>query len=204
MSTILLVSKLLAAYLIGGIPFSYLAGRMAKGVDLRTVGSGNLGATNAVRELGWGWGLGVLVLDIAKGWVAVALVQAWSGGEWLPVLAGLAAIIGHSFTPYLGLRGGKGVATSAGVFLRLAPAATGLALVVFLVVVLATRWVSVASLAGATAIPLLILWLQPGNMPLLSFGLLVALLIWLRHRGNLGRLARGEEPRFALGRKGGD
>ncbi|MCB1162467.1 MAG: glycerol-3-phosphate 1-O-acyltransferase PlsY [Candidatus Krumholzibacteriia bacterium] len=200
------VGLLLAAYLLGGISFSYLAGRMARGVDLRDVGSGNLGATNVVRHLGWGWGVGVFALDILKGWVAVALAQRLgppSAAAWLPVAAGLAAILGHSFTPYLGFRGGKGVATSAGVFLRLAPAATGLALAVFLVVMLLGRIVSLASLAAATALPLLLLWRRPDEHVLLGFALLIAVLIWVRHRSNLRRLLRGQEPRLSASRKGG-
>ena len=117
--------------------------------------------------------------------------------------AGLAAILGHSFTPYLGFRGGKGVATSAGVFLRLAPAATGLALAVFLVVMLLGRIVSLASLAAATALPLLLLWRRPDEHVLLGFALLIAVLIWVRHRSNLRRLLRGQEPRLSASRKGG-
>ncbi len=195
---------LLLAYALGGLPFSYLAGRLAKGVDLRSVGSGNLGATNAIRELGWSWGLAVLLLDAAKGWAAVALAQAWGDAGWLPVLAGLAAIVGHSFTPYLGFKGGKGVATSAGVFLCLAPDVMGMALLVFLTVLLVLRRVSVASLAAATALPLFILLLRPHDGALLLFGLLAALLIWIRHHANLGRLLRGEEPRFSITRKGGE
>jgi len=195
---------LLLAALVGGIPFGYLAGRLVKGVDLRRVGSGNLGATNAIRQLGWGWGLAVFGLDVLKGWVAVALAQrlGGQGPSWLPLAAGFAAILGHSFTPYLGFRGGKGVATSAGVFLRLAPAATGLTLLVFAVVVLASRTVSLSSLTAATAMPLFILWRQPGDRPLLGFAIVIALLIWIRHRANLRRLLRGEEPRFGRPRKG--
>lgn len=190
---------LAAGYLLGGIPFSYLAGRLARGVDLRTLGSGNLGATNALRELGWRWGVGVLVLDAAKGWAAVALAARLAPGPWWPLAAGLAAVLGHSFTPYLGLRGGKGVATSAGVFLALAPAATLLALAGFVVVLLAGRIVSLASLAAALILPLAVLWRQPSERGLLVFALGAAVLIWVRHRGNLARLARGEEPRFRLG-----
>jgi len=188
-----------AGYLLGGIPFSYLAGRAARGVDLRTLGSGNLGATNALRELGWRWGVGVLVLDIVKGWAAVALAAWLAPGSWGPLAAGLAAVLGHSFTPYLGLRGGKGVATSAGVFLGLAPAATLLALAGFVVVLLAGRIVSLASLAAALILPLAVLWRQPEERGLLAFATGAAVLIWIRHRGNIARLARGEEPRFRLG-----
>ncbi len=201
MSALLLVG----AYLLGGIPFGYLAGRLVAGVDLRQVGSGNLGATNAIRQLGWGWGATVFGLDLLKGWVAVALAQRYgaSAGAWLPVAAGLAAILGHSFTPYLGGRGGKGVATSAGVFLRLAPVPTGLALLCFLAVMLLFRIVSLSSLAATTALPLLLVWRQPDQPLLLGFALLIALFIWIRHRGNLRRLLRGEEPRLGGPTRGG-
>ncbi len=202
MSALQGIGLLIAAYLLGGIPFSYIAGRMARGIDLRQVGSGNLGATNAMRELGWPWGVTVLLLDAAKGWAAVALALHFAGPGWLTVSAGLAAVLGHSYTPYLAFKGGKGVATSTGVFLTLAPAVTGLALLVFLLAMVTVRRVSVGSLAGATAMPLLILWRRPGETSLLAFGILIAFLIWLRHRSNLGRLLKGEEPRFSLSRKG--
>jgi glycerol-3-phosphate acyltransferase PlsY len=199
----LAVALLALAYLLGGIPFGYLAGRLVKGVDLRRVGSGNLGATNAIRQLGWGWGVAVFGLDLLKGWAAVALAQRLSGASWLPLAAGLAAILGHSFTPYLGFRGGKGVATSAGVFLRLAPLATGLALLCFLVVMLASRIVSLSSLTAASALPLLLLWREPDQPLLLAFAVLIGLFIWIRHRANLRRLLRGEEPRLGGPRRGG-
>jgi glycerol-3-phosphate acyltransferase PlsY len=196
---------LLGAYLLGGIPFGYLAGRLVAGVDLRQVGSGNLGATNAIRQLGWGWGTAVFGLDLLKGWLAVALAQRFgaSAGGWLPVAAGLAAVLGHSFTPYLGFRGGKGVATSAGVFLRLAPLATGLALLIFAAMMLGSRIVSLSSLTATTALPLLLLWRQPDEPLLQGFAVLLVLFIWIRHRGNLRRLLRGQEPRLGGPRQGG-
>jgi glycerol-3-phosphate acyltransferase PlsY len=196
---------LLGAYLLGGIPFGYLAGRLVAGVDLRQVGSGNLGATNAIRQLGWGWGAAVFGLDLLKGWAAVALAQrvgAGAGG-WLPVAAGLAAVLGHSFTPFLGFKGGKGVATSAGVFLRLAPLATGLALLIFAAVMLSSRIVSLSSLTATTALPLLLLWRQPDEPLLQGFAVLLVLFIWIRHRANLRRLLRGQEPRLGGPRQGG-
>lgn len=196
---------LLGAYLLGGIPFGYLAGRLVAGVDLRQVGSGNLGATNAIRQLGWGWGAAVFGLDLLKGWTAVALAQRFGAGagSWLPVAAGLAAVLGHSFTPFLGFKGGKGVATSAGVFLRLAPLATGLALLIFAAVMLGSRIVSLSSLTATTALPLLLLWRQPDEPLLHGFAVLLVLFIWIRHRANLRRLLRGQEPRLGGPRQGG-
>ncbi len=194
----------LGAYLLGGIPFSYLAGRLARGVDLRELGSGNLGATNVFRQIGPAWGVAVFLLDLAKGWLAAAIAAFLVGPGLVPVLAGLAAILGHSLTPYLRFRGGKGVATSAGVFLYLAPSATGVAFLVFLVVAMTIRIVSVGSLAAALALPIAVRLLQPGEYWLFWFTLLVALWVWIRHRSNLARLFRGEEPRFSLSREGGD
>jgi glycerol-3-phosphate acyltransferase PlsY len=204
MSALSWILVLLGAYLLGGISFSYVAGRLARGADLRRLGSGNLGATNVIRQIGWSWGLAVLALDLAKGYVAVAAAERILGAGPGPLLAGLAAILGHSFTPYLGFKGGKGVATSAGVFLRLAPGATGLALAVFLAVLLSFRMVSVASLMAALSLPLAVLLLREGDELLLALTLLAALLIWIRHRSNIARILRGEEPRFHLSRQGGD
>lgn len=195
---------LLSAYLLGGIPFSYLAGRLVKGVDLRRKGSGNLGATNAGRVLGWPWGVLVFGLDFAKGWLAVALAQWLLGPGLAPVLAGLAAILGHSFTPYLRFKGGKSVAASTGAFVRLAPLATGFALLAFLLILLLARMVSAASVGAALILPLAIIWLRTGEWALIVFSLLVGLLICIRHRSNLQRILSGTEPRIRFSREGGD
>jgi acyl phosphate:glycerol-3-phosphate acyltransferase len=195
---------IVVAYLLGGISFSYLAGRILKGVDLRELGSGNLGATNTMRQVGIAPGVAVMILDGLKGYLAVMIAQRYVGGSTVAVLAGLAAIFGHSFTPFLKFRGGKGVATSAGVFIRLAPLATGCALLVFLLLMVISRTVSISSLGAATALPLLVYWRQPEAASLQIFALLVTILIWLRHRSNLKRLVRGEEPRFTFTQPGGD
>lgn len=193
-----------AAYLVGAIPFGLIVGKLWKGVDIREHGSGNLGATNALRVLGKGAGGGVLVLDAAKGAGPVLLVSglapgapAWAG----PLVAG-AAVLGHVFPVYLGFRGGKGVATSAGALGALHPAALGVALATFALTVAVTRWVSLGSLLAALA-------LTGGAValdgPPLAFGaalprtaLFAALtvLVWVRHRANLARLLAGSEPRL--------
>ncbi len=192
----------LAAFLIGGIPFGYMAGRWVLKTDIRTLGSGNLGASNVFRQVGPVWGAAVLLLDAAKGMAAVLLAQAVLPGneDWALLAAGVAAILGHSFTPYLGFRGGKGVATSAGVFLGLAPAALGLAFIVFLITFLAGRMISLGSLMGALALPIALWILHPERKIIVVVSLFVAALVWYRHRSNIGRILKGEEPR--LGQSG--
>jgi acyl phosphate:glycerol-3-phosphate acyltransferase len=188
---------LLASYLLGAVPSSYIAGRLVRGIDLRQHGSGNLGATNVFRVLGVGVAIPVMVIDVLKGWVPVALFPIWhggAGGVW-PLAYGAAAIVGHGFSPYVGFRGGKGIATAAGVFLALAPVAVLTGLVVFAVLVYATRIVSVASLSAAIALPLMV-YLTLGAGPVLWLALGVTSFVFYTHRSNLRRLRRGEEPRI--------
>lgn len=185
-----------AAYLLGSVPFGLLIGRRY-GVDVREVGSGNIGATNVWRSCGPRAGLLVLALDIGKGWLPCCLaVRLLPGQDAVHVLAGALAIGGHSFSPWLGFRGGKGVATSLGVTAALLPVPAVVALAVFVVLLAATRYVSLASLVAAVA-----LGVTAQAMPypaayraLAWFGVA---LIWVRHRANLGRLLRGEEHKFS-------
>jgi glycerol-3-phosphate acyltransferase PlsY len=193
------ILAMVASYLVGGIPFALLAGKL-KGVDLRTQGSGNLGATNAIRVLGLAVGVPVLALDVLKGYVAVAAIAplAGAGGETARVACGAAAVVGHVWPAVLRFRGGKGVATAGGVFLGLAPAATGVAIAVFVVALVLGRWVSVASMAAVIALPLALLW-RGTAAPVLVAGLATTVLVLLRHRANLARLAAGTEGRVRLG-----
>ena len=212
------------AYLLGSVPFALILGKL-KAVDIRKLGSGNVGATNLGRALGRPWGIAAFFLDFAKGLlpviVAVALGErvapaGWAPGGWSPVLVGASAIAGHVFPVYLGLRGGKGVATTFGVMAGLSPLATLAMALVWLVTFLATRTVSVASLAGAAVLPLAA-WLVEGTfvgsvgsgaseatvgseasgraprpaVPI--FALAVGALIVVRHRSNIRRILRGEE-----------
>lgn len=204
-----MVVAALAAYLVGGIPFSYLAGRMARGIDLRRHGSGNLGASNTYRILGGRIALWVLALDIAKGLFAVVVAARFDGygAEPFHALAAAAgAILGHLFSPYLKFSGGKGIATSAGAFAGLAPWAFACAFLVFAVVFAARRIVSLASLAAALALPLAV-WVAPGfglgnrhaSLQWVSIG--VMLVVIVKHRGNIRRLRAGTEPALAR-RKG--
>lgn len=202
------VAAVVAAYLIGGIPFGLLIGKWAKGLDVREHGSKNIGATNVGRVCGWGWGLLVLGLDGMKGfgpvfWLTPALVARWgeagSAGLAAPA-AGLAAIVGHLAPPYLGFKGGKGVATSAGVFLALAPLTVAVAAAVFAGVVAIFRMVSLGSVLAALALPVAYLLRPPaGARPpdaVLALCVVAAVLVVVRHRENLRRIAAGTEPRL--------
>jgi glycerol-3-phosphate acyltransferase PlsY len=197
----------LGAYLLGSIPFGLLVAR-AKGVDIRTAGSGNIGATNAMRVLGKPAGILVLILDALKGYAAAAwlphLVLAALGAstrepELLPLLAGICAVLGHNYTCWLKFKGGKGIATTAGVYLFLAPLAVLIALVVFLITVVATRYVSVGSIAAAVALPA-VLWIrQPGDLCLGFVTTALGVLAIYKHKSNIQRLRAGTENR--LGQK---
>lgn len=201
-----LIVVLLAAYLLGSIPFGVFMAKLFGGADVRRSGSGNIGATNVARVVGPLAGILTLLLDTAKGFFAVWLAARWMHGEALAmVLAGLFAMLGHCFPIWLRFRGGKGVATAAGVFLALCPAATLATFILFLLVVGFWRYVSLASIAAAAALPLLIylLWAPhfapPQSVTLIS--LAIAVLVIYQHRGNISRLARGEEPKFSLSKK---
>ncbi|NUQ21320.1 MAG: glycerol-3-phosphate 1-O-acyltransferase PlsY [Gemmatimonadaceae bacterium] len=190
-------------YILGSIPFAYLAGKLTRGIDLRQHGSGNLGATNVYRTLGGKIAAVVLVLDALKGAIPVLLVRRFAVGDHLAlwaVAAGIAAIAGHAKPIFLLWRGGgKGVATAAGVFLALAPVPTLVALVTWLLVVLVSGYVSLASLAAAVALPVAIAVLLGTGSVLFGVSVAIALFVFWTHRGNIGRLRRGEEHRF--GRK---
>lgn len=187
---------LLASYLLGAVPTSYIAGRVTEGIDLRHHGSGNLGATNTFRVLGAAVAAPVLIADVLKGWVPAYLFQALDGAPPVWALAyGAGAIMGHVFSVFVGFRGGKGVATSTGVFLALAPAAVAIGAVVWAALVAVTRIVSVASITAALVLPSAIFFTQGDNA---IFWLAVGLAVFViyAHRGNIRRLLRGEEHRF--------
>ena len=188
---------LLAAYALGATPTAYLAGRLARGIDLREHGSKNLGATNVYRVLGWGWAIPVALVDIAKGAVPVAVFGPLAqGGPWVTVSLGIVAVLGHMFSPYVGFKGGKGVATAAGMFLALAPLAMAIALPVWGLCLWATGYVSVSSIIAAAAFPLLVYFTLPGPTPTLWASVALAALIFYSHRANIGRLLAGTENRF--------
>lgn len=186
---------LAGAYLLGGIPFGYLLFRLARGKDIRDHGSGNIGATNIARMAGWGPGVLTLILDAGKGALA-----AWLGARLLPdpgwaSAAGFAAVAGHCYPVYLGFRGGKGVATGAGAFLILNPAAMGVAAAVFLAGAGLTRRVAVGSVLSAAGFALTVL-VMGGLEPPALWAAGAAMLILIRHQENIRRILRGEEKQL--------
>lgn len=207
---ILVVGVIAGAYLLGGIPWSLIIGRKFYRVDLRKEGSGNLGATNVFRVLGARAAVGTALLDIGKGSAAVGLarllVPASAYGattaDWVAVGAMMAAVVGHSYSPYIRLRGGKGVATSGGALLVMTPMVVLIELVLFAGVIAATRIVSLASVIIAIAYPLLVVWRYPGNAPFIVTSLAICGLVVWRHRSNIRRIVRGEESRISMSRRG--
>lgn len=199
---------LVLAYLAGSIPAAYIAGKLTRGIDLRQHGSGNLGATNVYRVLGAKVAVAVLLFDAAKGAIPVlwfprlltpAPVDSYEATLWA-IAFGVAAIAGHVRPVFLLWKGGgKGVATASGVFGALAPAAIGVALLVWLGVLVVSGYMSLASLAGAAVLPVAIAIIGGIRSPLFAVSVLVAAFVFWTHRANIGRLRRGEEPRF--GRK---
>jgi glycerol-3-phosphate acyltransferase PlsY len=206
-----LVLTVALGYVCGSLPFGLWVGRLTRRVDVRTLGSGNLGATNVYRSLGPPAGIATLVLDMAKGALPVLLIPRGTSGasfpggpEWCAIAAGIAAVLGHAWTFLAAFRGGKGVATAGGVMLTLAPLATAIALVIFVSVVVSTRYISLGSVISAALFPAVVAFLSPRGVhqPVFALSVVLALLIVIRHRSNLRRLARGEERRFSLTRGG--
>lgn len=186
-------------YLSGTLPTAYWMGRALKGIDIRTVGSGNVGATNVFRSVGRGAGIATLLIDMGKGLVPVLLAERFGPGGALPLAVAMAAVIGHTASPWIGFRGGKGVATSAGVFLALLPGATGLALAAFAVGLALSRRVSVGSLLAAVVLPSTAWGLgAPPDRVALALG--VAVFVVVKHRANMKRLWEGTEPPLQFSR----
>ncbi len=205
---LLLSLPVLAAYLLGAVPNGLLIAR-AKGVDLRKTGSGNIGATNVFRCVGKGWGVFAFLLDAVKGFVPAFCFPLLMTGapDWLGLACGVAAVAGHNWPVWLGFKGGKGVSTSVGMLLGIAPAAAGVGLAVFIVTVVLTRWVSLGSILAGVAVPAAGLWFYGIPEPLLARNPLLAgalfvmgLLVIVKHRANLKRLLAGTEPRI-VGKK---
>ena len=200
-----LITLILLSYLLGSIPTGYLVAK-AKGVDIRSVGSGNIGATNVFRILGKGAGIFVLTADALKGALAVLVVAPVIWGEppchchdhelvQAQGFAGISAILGHNYTCWLKFKGGKGIATTAGVFAALAPGALGIALSAWLVVFAASRYVSLASIVAAVALPLAV-WLMGNGALLIGVSTALGALAIYKHKANLQRLLAGTESRI--------
>jgi glycerol-3-phosphate acyltransferase PlsY len=185
----------LLGYAIGSIPFSFLVARLFGVEDVRRVGSGNVGATNVMRSAGKLPGILALLLDGSKGAVTVLLARVLSTSEAEVCVAGLFAVIGHLFPVWLGFRGGKGVATGAGLFIPLAPSALGASVLVFVAILAIFRYVSLASMAASLALPLAA-YLLGGTTTVVLAALAAASMVVAKHHPNIGRLVRGIEPRL--------
>ena len=197
---------ILGSYLLGSIPAGYLAGRIA-GIDIRKTGSGNVGATNVTRTLGKRYGYPVFAVDFLKGLAAVSMSiliakraqSDWSSTELCGIVGGVSSVIGHAFPVWLQFKGGKGVATSAGVIFRLMPVAALIGSVIWLITFGLTRYVSVASITATIALPFVIFIMislnHTNGTALLYFSIFLAAIVVLLHRSNLSRLMRGTEPR---------
>lgn len=184
------------AYLLGSIPTGYLFAR-AHGIDIRTVGSGNIGATNAFRVLGKKIGVTVLLLDALKGYLACRFLQVGQGApdDYHAMTAGFSAILGHNYTCWLKFKGGKGIATSAGVLLYLVPVGLGIAFAVWAVVFATSRYVSLASLAAAFCLPFGV-WLSGASSRLVGLTAILGALAIFKHKANIKRLLNGTENRI--------
>jgi glycerol-3-phosphate acyltransferase PlsY len=209
----LIILFLLIAFFLGSIPFSYIIGKWVKGIDLRDHGSGNLGATNVFRTLGAGWGAVCLALDIGKGAGAVALmtwlVNSWPEGQVTPfhitpdlfrIIAGFLAALGHTFSPFMGFHGGKGVATTAGAFAVLQPFAILATTIIFVIVFLVTRIVSLGSIVAAIVLPLFMLFFEwqslDASKTIIIFAFIICGWVVFKHRANIGRLRDGTEGKL--------
>ncbi|HWC75274.1 MAG TPA: glycerol-3-phosphate 1-O-acyltransferase PlsY [Gemmatimonadales bacterium] len=187
------ILAILVSYLIGATPTSYIAGKLGRGIDLREHGSKNLGATNVYRILGWKYAIPVALVDIAKGAIPVLV---FSHPVWLSVAAGGAAVLGHMFSPYVRFKGGKGVATAAGMFLALAPLSVLLALGVWGFCLWLTGYVSLSSIVAVLTVPVTVSLLQPDLPHVFWASVALVALIIFAHRKNIGRLLAGTENRF--------
>lgn len=196
----LTILAVLISYLLGSISFSILIAKWVKGIDIRNHGSGNAGATNTLRVLGKGPGAAVFLLDIAKGVLAVWLAKWIAGGDWAPVLCGLAAIAGHNWPVFFGFKGGKGIATTVGVMVTLAFIPSLIAGLVAIILIAVTRYVSLGSLIFSFLLPVFILVMDDPSSYFLG-SLVICVLAFVRHRKNIVKLIQGNENKLGA-RKG--
>lgn len=191
---------IIAAYFIGSIPFAYIIVKLVKKIDIRTVGSGNAGATNAARVLGkWGF-ISVFLLDALKGFLPVFISLHYYGQTMITLIVAAVVVLGHTYTVFLGFKGGKGVATGAGVFLALAPAEIGIGLVVFLIVFLATKMVSAGSILASITL-LIAVCLMSNWFALKVLTAVIVFFVIFKHRSNIVRIIKGEENKFVRKKK---
>jgi len=204
-----LVLMILTSYLIGSIPTSIIASKLLRGIDIREHGSGNAGATNVFRVLGWKVGIVVLLIDIAKGLIPTIwfFKIGMQGVEWpiinLKIVSGLSAVFGHIWTIFAGFKGGKGVGTGAGMLIGLTPTAVLIGLSIFILIVSLTRYVSLGSILASISIPITVFWQhfqnrESSSIALLFLSLLIPILIIFTHRSNIRRLIQGKENKVKL------
>ena len=210
-----LVLIIALSYLVGSIPTSIIVGKLVKGIDIRNYGSGNPGGTNVIRVVGLGWGIFVILFDAFKGFFATYFIAKWFYGDasilnltTLQIIAGCSAVIGHIWTIFAGFKGGKGVSTSAGMLLGIAPVDLLISLMIFVIIVALTRYVSLGSIISAILFPFVIIFTEKifklehsDFFTLLIFGSLIAVLIVYRHRSNIKRLIAGNENKLIFGKK---
>ena len=190
----------IAAYFIGSIPFAYIIVKLVKKIDIRTVGSGNAGATNAARVLGkWGF-ISVFLLAAIKGFLPVFISRHYYGETMVTLVVAAVVVLGHTYTVFLGFKGGKGVATGAGVFLALAPKEIGIGLVVFIIVFLATKMVSAGSILASITL-LIAVCLMSNWFALKVLTAVIVFFVIFKHRSNIVRILKGEENRFVRKKK---
>lgn len=188
---------IICSYLLGSIPFGYIAAKRLKGIDITRHGSGNIGATNIMRSIGAGPAAAVFILDILKGFIPVFMAKSIlpSSPDWFVVLCGIMAIIGHCLSIFLRFRGGKGAATSLGVIIGLNPLIAAISFGIFIVVLAISKYVSLASIATAIAVPVLMVLFRQSTS-FMIFAALMGSFVVLKHRSNIGRLAKGTEARW--------
>lgn len=196
----MVVVLMIVAYILGSIPNALWIGKVFKGIDVREHGSKNTGSTNAARVLGAKIGILTLILDISKGAIPTLIATMLLDSSISVILVGICAILGHSFSIFMEFKGGKAVATTVGVFIVLVPGAILLAAVIFFLVFGITRYVSLSSMIGAISLPIWIILFYK-NIPLTIFGIIIAILIIVRHKSNIQRLLNGTESKFSINKK---
>ena len=196
----MVVVLMIVAYILGSIPNALWIGKVFKGIDVREHGSKNTGSTNAARVLGAKLGILTLILDISKGAIPTLIATMLLDSSISIILVGICAILGHSFSIFMKFKGGKAVATTVGVFIVLVPGAILLAAVIFFLVFGITRYVSLSSMIGAISLPIWIILFYK-NIPLTIFGIIIAILIIVRHKSNIQRLLNGTESKFSINKK---
>lgn len=196
----MIVVLMIVAYILGSIPNALWIGKVFKGIDVREHGSKNTGSTNAARVLGAKLGILTLILDISKGAIPTLIATMLLDSSINVILVGICAILGHSFSIFMKFKGGKAVATTVGVFIVLVPGAILLAAVIFFLVFGITRYVSLSSMIGAISLPIWIMIFYK-NIPLTIFGIIIAILIIVRHKSNIQRLLNGTESKFSINKK---